>query len=93
MHLPVKRRPIALAACAIALSLAMVTRAVAQAAPTDSTPRIIFGAFVDSYYAWDFGRPLSLDHSFAGGTTFLTQPARHNEFSIRQMTFLPSDGT
>ena len=34
------------------------------------------------YYAWDFGRPAAVDRSFAGGTLFTTQPARHNEFNV-----------
>ena len=54
----------------------------AQAAATDTTPKISFGAFVDGYYAWDFGRPPAFDRSFAGGTVFSTQPARHNEFNV-----------
>ncbi len=55
---------------------------LAQAAATDTTPKISFGAFVDGYYAYDFGRPPSFDRSFAGGTVFSTQPARHNEFNV-----------
>lgn len=55
---------------------------VAQQAATDSAPKLTVGAFVDGYFAWDFGRPASLDRSFAGGTTFTTQPARHNEFNV-----------
>lgn len=51
-------------------------------APTDTTPKITFGAFVDSYYAWDFGRPPEFDRSFAGGSIFTTQPSRHNEFNV-----------
>lgn len=43
---------------------------------------VAFGGFVDSYYAWDFGRPPTRDRSFAGGTPFTTQPARHNEFNV-----------
>lgn len=54
----------------------------AQSAPTDTAPRITVGAFVDGYFAWDFGRPTSLDRSFAGGTPFTTQPSRHNEFNV-----------
>jgi putative OmpL-like beta-barrel porin-2 len=53
----------------------------AQGAPPD-TAKITFGGFVDGYYAWDFGRPPSFDRSFAGGTLFTTQPARHNEFNV-----------
>lgn len=54
----------------------------AQASPPDTTIKVTFGGFVDTYYAYDFGRPPSLDRSFAGGGTFTTQPARHNEFNI-----------
>lgn len=54
----------------------------AQAAPRDSSLHVTFGAFVDSYYAWDFGRPPTIDRSFAGGASFTTQPARHNEFNV-----------
>ncbi|MEP6729399.1 MAG: porin [bacterium] len=45
-------------------------------APTDTTPKITFGGFVDGYYAYDFNRPPTLDRSFT------TQPARHNEFNV-----------
>ena len=48
----------------------------------DTAPKISFGAFVDGYYAYDFGRPPTVDRSFAGGALFTTQPARHNEFNI-----------
>jgi hypothetical protein len=54
----------------------------AQGAPADTAIRVAFGGFVDAYYAYDFGTPPSLDRSFAGGATFTTQPARHNEFNI-----------
>ncbi len=54
----------------------------AVAPPTDSTPRVRVGGFVDTYYAWDFGRPPSRDRSFAGGAVFGTQSARHNEFNV-----------
>ncbi len=70
---------------AVAVALAAATPVLSlegQATPTDTTPRITFGAFVDGYFAWDFGRPPSFDRSFAGGTPFTTQPARHNEFNI-----------
>ncbi len=68
-----------------ALALALVIPlhcGLAQSTPTDSTPRVTFGAFVDGYFAWDAGRPPSLDRSFAGGALFTTQPARHNEFNV-----------
>jgi len=53
-----------------------------QGTGPDTTTKVTFGGFVDGYYAWDFGRPASFDRSFAGGTLFTTQPARHNEFNI-----------
>ncbi len=77
------RRCIGVVAANVGLMLlAPQAAAHAQVAPTDSTPKITFGAFVDGYYAWDFGRPPAFDRSFAGGTPFTTQPARHNEFNI-----------
>jgi hypothetical protein len=78
-----RNRP--LIAVAATLSLAAVEPfdvLDAQTAPTDTTPRITFGAFVDGYFAWDAGRPPSFDRSFAGGALFTTQPARHNEFNV-----------
>jgi hypothetical protein len=54
----------------------------AQGAQPDTSVTVTFGGFVDGYYAWDFGRPVSFDRSFAGGTLFTTQPARHNEFNV-----------
>lgn len=52
------------------------------AAVADTAPKIAFGAFLDGYYAYDFGRPPTVDRSFAGGALFTTQPARHNEFNV-----------
>lgn len=51
-------------------------------AQSDTTTRVTFGGFVDSYYAFDFGRPPTQDRSFASGNLFTTQPARHAEFNI-----------
>lgn len=45
-------------------------------AAADTATRVSFGGFVDGYYAYDFGRPTSLDRAFT------TQPARHNEFNV-----------
>lgn len=42
----------------------------------DTTMTVSFGAFVDGYYAYDFGRPKNFDRLFT------TQAARHNEFNI-----------
>ena len=61
--------------------LNVATVASAQSA-ADTTARVRFGGFIDTYYAWDFGRPPTVDRSFAGGTLFTTQPARHNEFNV-----------
>ena len=67
-----------------ALLAVIVGPAVAGAQGTgpDTSVKLTFGGFVDGYYAWDFGRPPSFDRSFAGGTLFTTQPARHNEFNV-----------
>ena len=70
------------ALCSAALVAALPSFAAAQAVATDSAPKLTIGAFVDGYFAWDFGRPPLFDRSFFGGTTFTTQPARHNEFNI-----------
>lgn len=48
----------------------------------DTAIKVTVGGFVDTYYAYDFDRPPSLDRSFASGATFTTQPSRHNEFNI-----------
>ncbi|MBC7788345.1 MAG: porin [Anaerolineae bacterium] len=42
----------------------------------DTSRKVSFAGFVDSYYAFDFNRPVNLDRSFT------TQPARHNEFNV-----------
>ncbi|HEV2671314.1 MAG TPA: outer membrane beta-barrel protein, partial [Gemmatimonadales bacterium] len=44
----------------------------------DTTRTLNWGAFVDTYYAWDFNRP------GAGGfdRAYTTQPARHDEFNV-----------
>ena len=47
----------------------------AKAAP-DTAVSVSFGGFVDSYYAYDFGRPKNIDR------VFTTQAVRHNEFNI-----------
>ena len=71
-----------LIAAVLGVSSDLSDTTAAQTAPTDSTPLVSVGAFVDSYFAWDFGRPPSFDRSFAGGAVFTTQPARHNEFNV-----------
>jgi hypothetical protein len=49
--------------------------AVGHSSP-DTTVTVSFGGFVDSYYAYDFGRPLNFDRPFT------TQAVRHNEFNV-----------
>jgi hypothetical protein len=44
--------------------------------PPDTAVTVSFGGFVDSYYAYDFGRPANFDRAFT------TQAARHNEFNV-----------
>ncbi len=45
-------------------------------ASPDTAVTVSFGGFVDSYYAYDFGRPANFDRPFT------TQAARHNEFNV-----------
>lgn len=47
-----------------------------SASHADTAVTVSFGAFVDSYYAYDFGRPKNFDRLFT------TQAARHNEFNV-----------
>jgi hypothetical protein len=42
----------------------------------ESKPTVAFGAFVDTYYCWDFDRPATFDRAYT------TQPARHAEFNV-----------
>jgi hypothetical protein len=42
----------------------------------DTSVTVSFGGFVDSYYAFDFGRPPNFDRPFT------TQAVRHNEFNV-----------
>jgi len=60
----------------------LLAAAGAQAQAPDTTTRVTFGGFVDAYYAFDFGRPVNQDRSFASGNLFTTQPARHSEFNV-----------
>ena len=48
----------------------------------DTTLKVSVGGFIDGYYAYDIGRPPTLDRSFFGGAPFTTQPARANEFNV-----------
>lgn len=42
----------------------------------DTAAKVSVAGLVDTYYAYDFSRPLNLDR------VFTTQPARHNEFNV-----------
>ncbi len=54
-----------------------IARPAIGQAPADSTAlRVTFGGFVDTYYAYDTGRPRLFDRAFT------TQPARHNEANV-----------
>lgn len=57
-------------------ALAPVAISQTPATAPDTAPRIIFGGFVDAYYAFDFNRPASFDRAYT------TQPARHDEFNV-----------
>jgi hypothetical protein len=57
-------------------ALALALPAGVHAQEPDSTPRLTFSAFVDTYYAYDFGRPESHDRAYT------TQAARHDEFNV-----------
>ncbi|HEU4562760.1 MAG TPA: outer membrane beta-barrel protein [Longimicrobium sp.] len=59
----------------VAGALALMAGA-AHAQTPDTTARVTFGAFIDSYYAWDFGRPPGHQRAL------VTQAARHDEFAI-----------
>ena len=61
---------------------ALIANTLSAQAPADTSRRVTIGAFVDTYYAWDFGRPPARDRAFAGGALFTTQPARHDEFNV-----------
>lgn len=66
----------------VLLALLAASPAAAQArpdsagAPADTMPRVSFGGFIDSYYAWDFDRPSTFDRAYT------TQPARHADFNV-----------
>ncbi len=56
-------------------AIALLPIAAAAQAAHDTT-KVAFGGFVDSYYAYDFNHPRTLDRPFT------TQAARHDEFNI-----------
>jgi hypothetical protein len=58
--------------CAIA-ALGLATSALPA---QDAAPTVTWAGYVDAYYAYDLGRPATLDRAFT------TQPARANEFNV-----------
>jgi hypothetical protein len=66
----------------LAAGLPAAALATPAQTPADTALKVTIGGFVDAYYAWDNGRPPSMDRSFAGGALFTTHPARHNEFNV-----------
>jgi hypothetical protein len=72
VRLEASRLPVLGIPLLVALAVSPRTSAVAQGLPEG----VRVGAFVDTYYAWDFSRPPSLDRSYT------TQPARHSEFNV-----------
>ena len=61
-------------------------KAGAQPSSRDTTPKMSFGGFIDTYYAWDLQRPATLDRAYT------TQPARHAEFNVN-LAFLETKWT
>ncbi len=54
----------------------VVAATVLAAQDTMPKPAVAFGAFIDTYFAWDFGQPDAFDRPYT------TQPARHDEFNV-----------
>lgn len=80
--LPFASLRVGVRATALMLALLTVVPSVASG-QTDSTTEkrllpdgVSVGAFIDTYYAFDFGEPSD------GDRRFTTQPARHNEFDV-----------
>lgn len=69
-------RAMQLSLFAFLVSGATARDAAGQSSETDSTTRIKFGGFLDTYYAFDFNRPALRDRAFT------TQAARNNEFNV-----------
>ena len=78
-------------ALAVALVLGGHTLLGAQAAPTDTTPKISLGGFVDGYYAFDFNRPADFDRSFAFVEAKLDTPRVRGRFAIQTGTSVHSN--
>lgn len=59
-----------------AAALVLVLAGVSCARADEAHPPVTWGAFVDTYYAWDASRPATFDRAYT------TQPARHAEFNV-----------
>jgi putative OmpL-like beta-barrel porin-2 len=55
---------------------ALAVLALVQAAAPDTSRHVTWNAFVDTYYAYDLGRPATFDR------VFTTQAERHDEFNV-----------
>jgi hypothetical protein len=67
------------AAAAIAIGLCAASAGAQHpdsATASDTSLTTTLGGFVDTYYAYDFGRPREIDRAFT------TQATRHNEFNV-----------
>lgn len=63
-------------AAQVAQDSSKATTGTARAAAPDSAIHVAFSGFLDSYFAYDFGRPRNIDR------TLTTQAVRHDEFNI-----------
>ncbi len=73
MHTEARRLPgLGMPFLVLLLATPAWTPLIAQGLPEG----VHVAAFVDTYYAWDFSRPPSLDR------VYTTQPARHSEFNV-----------
>lgn len=62
--------------CLLLVAALVAVPTVGSAQAADSSARVTLGAFMDTYYAYDFNRPRTLDRAYT------TQAARHNEFNV-----------
>ncbi len=62
--------------CGAAAALAIAGPLQAQVQARDTTVKIDLGGFLDTYYAWDAGRPRALDRALT------TTAARHDEVNV-----------
>ncbi len=65
-----------LATTPAAVDTTLVARRDSTKAQADTSVKLSVGGFLDTYVAYDAGRPRTLDRAYT------TQPARHNEFNV-----------